>query len=61
VQKRRQAKGEKNGRAKLTAEKAKELAARHAAGQGSMASLGKQYGVSAQTAFRAIKGETWND
>jgi hypothetical protein len=51
--------GEKNGQAKLTAERVREIRKRHAAGGISMRALGRQYGMSASAIEKVIHRETW--
>ena len=53
-------KGERNGISKLTYNLVLEMRGNRASFGASYAALAKLYGVSTMTAFRAIKGESWN-
>jgi hypothetical protein len=60
VTKGRQARGESNGTAKLTADDVRAIRACHAAGQSAL-SLGRLYGVSHNNVLSIVKRQTWRD
>jgi hypothetical protein len=55
----RSGRGEKNGRAKLTARAVREIRARYARGDVSQAALGAEYGVSQPAIGFVVRGEHW--
>lgn len=59
VSKGRQARGERSGSAKLTAEHVQAIRARYAAGDGTMASLAREYGVGSPSISNIVTGKTW--
>lgn len=57
----RQAKGEKNGSAKLTKEKVKEIRERYKKGDITQTKLGEEYGVDRTSIRDIINFKNWND
>lgn len=55
----RRARGERQGRSKLTAEEVMEIRARHRAGGVSMAKLGREYGVTTSAVHLIVHGVNW--
>jgi hypothetical protein len=58
AQKRRSARGERNAKAKLTANAVREIRRRHAGGE-SKESLGRHFGVSGVAIGKVIRGKSW--
>lgn len=61
VSKGRQARGERHGIARLTAEKARTIRTRYAAGEGSMHDLAVEYGVTDVSVFNVVHRRTWRE
>ena len=55
------ARGEKNGRAKLTEDDVREIRRLHAEGGSSQRFLAAKFGVSQPAIRKILKGETWKD
>lgn len=55
----RNAKGERQGSAVLTAEKVQQMRAAYSNGEGSMTAMGARFGCSLTAAFNAIHKKTW--
>lgn len=51
--------GERSGKAILTESQVREIRARHAAGDGTPASLGAEYGVARETVYHVIRRRRW--
>ena len=61
VHKGRSARGERHGRAKLTADDAAAIRRRRAECTESLASLAREFGVHPRAIAKVLSGETWND
>lgn len=59
TEKDRQAKGENNGRAKLTEDNAIEIRQRYITGEYTQANLANMYGVSQSQIYRIVSGREW--
>jgi len=54
-------KGERNGQAKLTMAKARDIRERYAGGSMSLSQLGREYGVDAKQIHRIVRNESWQE